>query len=282
VDFDRLQQVPELLFDDFVGPDENALAVRSFGVLGVVSCLSFLFTRLAARHKPKRSDSRFRVRAALVVFGVAAVYLGMFLVLPMSIGVWWYVYPREIVAALFMALALVPDLPDDPRAKVVLISAVGLFAAGQARFVADNYRDFERQTADFRDILEFIPKAPRLGYMMLDLSGTKQRVSPYLHLPAWVQAEKGGWLSFHFVSWRQSPIRYREGSADVPPPTPLRFEWMQGTFDVRTRGRFFDWFLVRSRRSPDRRFAVDPTLHRVAARGSFWLYRRDEAAQTPR
>jgi MFS family permease len=275
----RLREVPELLFDDFFGPEENRLALRSFGLLGLVGCLSFLVTRLAARHTSERADSAFRNRAALAVAAIAAVYLAMFLVLPMSIGLWWYVYPREIVAALFMTLALAPDLPKDPRAKLALLSLCALGAAGQTRFVAENYRDFERQTADFREIVEFIPKAPRLGYMMLDLSGAAQRVSPYLHLPAWVQAEKGGWLSFHFVSWGQSPIRYREGSAAVPPPTPLRFEWMQGGFDLRTRGRFFDWFLVRSASSPDRRFAVDPSLRRVAVRGKFWLYRRDEAWQ---
>jgi hypothetical protein len=277
LDLARLREAPSLLFDDFLGAEENRLALRSFGMLGLVGCSSFLLTQLAARHVPSRADSSFRARAALAVAAVTGVYLLMFLTLPMSLGGWWYVYPREVVAALFMALALAPDLPDSPRAKLLLLAAVCFTAAGQARFVADNYRDFERQTADFRQILEYIPKAPRLGYMMLDLSGTSLRVSPYLHLPAWVQAEKGGWLSFHFVSWNQWPIRYRIGSPDVPPATPLRFEWMQGTFDLRTRGQFFDWFLVRSQSSPDRRFAVDPSWRRVASRGRFWLYRRDAA-----
>jgi hypothetical protein len=273
--FERIAEAPALLFDDFVGSEENRLALRSFGMLGLVGCLSFLWNRLARRDGGEPDTRAFRARAALVVAAVAGVYLLMFLTLPMSLGVWWYVYPREIVAALFMTLALSPDLPDSAPAKLCLLAASGLTAASQARFVAENYRDFERQTADFRQILEFIPQAPRLGYLMLDLSGTTQHVSPYLHLPAWVQAEKGGWLSFHFVSWNQSPIRYREGSAQVPPATPLRFEWMPSTFDLHTRGRFFDWFLVRAHSSPDRRFAVDPSLRRVAVRGRFWLYRRE-------
>jgi hypothetical protein len=273
--FERLQETPSLLFDDFLSGEENRLALRSFGMLGLVGCMSFLLTRLAARHAPPRSDSAFRTRAALAVAAVTGLYLLMFLTLPMSLGGWWYVYPREIVATLFMALALAPELPEGPRAKLLLLSAACLTAIGQARLVAESFRDFERQTTDFRQILAYIPKAPRLGYMMLDLSGTSLRVSPYLHLPAWVQAEKGGWLSFHFVSWNQWPIRYRTGSKDVPPATPLRFEWLQSTFDLRTRGLFFDWFLVRSQSSPDRRFAVDPSLRRVAARGRFWLYRRE-------
>lgn len=280
--FERLEQAPSLLFDDFVGPEENRLALRSFGLLGLVACASLVLDRIAGRDRISPSEASFRGRASLVVAAVMGMYLLMFLTLPLSIGVWWYVYPREIVAAVFMALALLPDLPDSPRAKLLLLPACGLAAASQARFVAENYRDFERQTADFRQILEFIPKAPRLGYLMLDLTGSTQQQSPYLHLPAWVQAEKGGWLSFHFVSWNHSPVRYREGSAEVPPPTPLRFEWMPGTFDLRTRGRFFDWFLVRSQSSPDRRFAVDPSLRRVAVRGRFWLYKRERGEEPTR
>jgi hypothetical protein len=274
---ERIREAPRLLFDSFVDPEENRLALRSFGMLGLVGCLSFLLVQLTEKPAPRDLDAAFRTRTAIAVGAVTTAYALMFLSLPMSIGIWWYVYPREIVAAVFMALALAPNLPSSPRAKLLLLSACGLTAAWQARFVAGNYREFERQTADFREILEFIPKAPRLGYLMLDLSGTAHRVSPYLHLPAWVQAEKGGWLSFHFVSWNQWPIRYRTGSRDVPPPTPLRFEWMPNSFDLSTRGRFFDWFLVRSRSSPERRFAVDPSLRRVAVRGSFWLYRRDSS-----
>jgi hypothetical protein len=274
--FERLGEASSLFFDNFRGPEENQLALRSSILLGVVAAASFAIARFAPRAvSANRRDELFRWGAHAAVFSIAALYLWAFLSLPMSIGVWWYVYPREIVAALFMALALLPDLPQGAGKQLALVGLAGFGAVTQASFVADRYREFEDSSADFREILAYLPKAPRLGYLMFDLSGTSQIASPYLHLPAWVQAEKGGWLSFHFVSWRQSPIRYRDGSPEVPPETPLRFEWTPNRFDLRTRGRFFDWFLVRSQGSPDARFAVDASLRRVAQRGSFWLYRRD-------
>lgn len=281
--FERFQEARSLLFDNFQGPDENRLALRSFLLLALVVGASLLISRLTRRSASEsQRDRLFRWGTHVVVAGVAVTYLWMFLTMPMSIGVWWYVYPREIVAALFMALALLPDLPKTAGAKLGLVCVCGAGALGQAHFVSERYREFEQQSADFREIIEYIPKAPRLGYLMLTLSGTSQVNSPFLHLPGWVQAEKGGWTSFHFVSWKQSPIRYREGSPDVPPETPLHFEWNPNSFDLLTRGRFFNWFLVRSYSSPDRRFAVDESLHRVAHRGSFWLYRREGAAPAPR
>ncbi|HWA74632.1 MAG TPA: hypothetical protein VG937_19945 [Polyangiaceae bacterium] len=275
--FERIHEASSLVFDSFRGPEEDLLALRALALCGVVAVASLALARFAPRTvSTNRNDERFRFATHAAVFSIAAVYLWMFLTLPMSIGVWWYVYPREIVAALFMALALLPDLPRGAGKQLALVAVAGFGSVMQAAFVSERYREFEDSSADFRDILAYLPKAPRLGYMMFDLSGTSQIASPYLHLPAWVQAEKGGWLSFHFVSWRQSPIRYREGSQDVPPETPLRFEWTPNRFDLRTRGRFFDWFLVRSQSSPDARFAVDQDLRRVAHRGRFWLYRRDD------
>ena len=90
-----------------------------------------------------------------------------------------------------------------------------------------------------------------------------------------MQAERGGWLSFHFVSWNAQPIRYREAGPDVPPPTPPRFEWTPERFDLATRGKFFDWFLVRRGGGPDPRFAREPDLRLVDHVGTWWLYRRE-------
>ena len=33
--------------------------------------------------------------------------------------------------------------------------------------------------------------------------------TPFIHLPAYVQAERGGWLSFQFATWGASPVVYR-------------------------------------------------------------------------
>ena len=68
--------------------------------------------------------------------------------------------------------------------------------------------------------------SPKLMYLVFDHSGSTRSTTPFIHLPAWIQAEKGGWLSWHFVSWDLHPIRYRENDAHVPPPRPERWEWI--------------------------------------------------------
>ncbi len=111
---------------------------------------------------------------------------------------------------------------------------------------------------------------------MFDRAGAGAAQPPFLHLP-YVQAEKGGWLSFHFAIWGASPIVYRDASepgAVVPPPVPPRWEWTPEKFDVKRNGAFFDWFLIRSRADPRRLFSADPAIEPVAREGSWWLYRR--------
>jgi hypothetical protein len=61
----------------------------------------------------------------------------------------------------------------------------------------------------------------------------------------------------------------------VPPTPPIhRWEWKPYEFDVERHGRFYDWFLIRSRPSPARRFEAAPSIELVAQHGSWWLFKR--------
>ncbi|WP_437951100.1 hypothetical protein WME98_09950 [Sorangium sp. So ce296] len=229
---------------------------------------------------PPATDARQRAfarLAALVPIACAAVFLGLFLSLPLQIGLWWYVYPREIVAALFLALGAFPDLPRSPWLKAPAVLALAAAALSLGDVARDNYRRFDHSTRDFDAIIARIPPAPRLLYLVFDHGGSTRATTPFIHLPAWVQATRGGWLSFHFAVWDASPIAYRpraEPGAVVPPPTPLRWEWTPEKFDVRRHGAFFDWFLVRRRAGADHLFARDPSIVPVDHVGDWWLYRR--------
>jgi hypothetical protein len=207
------------------------------------------------------------------------VFLGMYLTLPMQIGIWWYVYPREVLAALFVAMGICPDLPRAPAWRLPVLGALAYGSAAQAALVAKDWAAFDPTTRDFEQITRALPPAPKLGYLIWDRNDPRFKSPAYIHLPAWVQAEKGGWLSFHFVAWNAWPIRYRavatEGGADIPPETPLRFEWTPERFDLHTRGSFFDWFLVRRGAGPDPRFAREPQLKLVDHVGAWWLYHRE-------
>ncbi|WP_438032627.1 hypothetical protein [Sorangium sp. So ce204] len=320
--WERLREVPSLLFTSFTDPAEAAAAGRAarFVLAALLVCAAGAAARLAgaggdaarspegagadAARSPEGAGAdaacspegagagaapspaagaprwSFARLAALVPVACAIVFLGLFLSLPLQIGLWWYVYPREIVAALFLALGAFPDLPRSPWLKVPAVLALSAAAVFLGAVARDNYRRFDQSTRDFDAIIARIPRAPRLLYLVFDHGGSTRTTTPFIHLPAWVQATRGGWLSFHFAVWDASPVAYRpreEPGAVVPPPTPLRWEWTPSVFDVRRHGAFFDWFLVRRRAGANHLFAKDPSIVAVDHVGDWWLYRRSGA-----
>lgn len=213
---------------------------------------------------------------------LAAGFVAAYLMMPMRIGIWWYVYPREITSALFIVLAAVPDLPKQWAFRAPAVAAM-IWATGQIGFfIAEQYYAFDSATADFRAIQRHVTKAPKLMYLVFEHRGSTRKNTPFIHLPAWIQAERGGWLSFHFIGWQHSPIRYRENDPNVPPPVPDRWEWTPWKFRVQQHGAFFDEFLVRSGRDPSHLFRRDSTIQLVQREGDWWLYRRGVEGSTGR
>jgi hypothetical protein len=275
---ERFSELVGDLTGGFTDPAERKAFDRFFLVALAVAVVSVGAAAASlVRKKPRETSLAWDAGVTAVPLCCAAVFLGLFLVLPMAMGAWWYVYPREATAAVFVALGAFPDLPRLPWLRVPLTAALALAGLGPAQVVVTNYARFDAVTRDFTAITAQIPEAPKLLYLIFDHGGSTQTHTPFLHLPAYVQAEKGGWLSFHFAVMGHNPIHYRspeEPGAVVPPPVPLRWEWTPYRFDVRQQGVFFDWFLVRQPYPPDRLFAADPTIERVAHEGSWWLYRR--------
>jgi hypothetical protein len=274
--FERFREVRGFLFGALSTPDELRLADTTYGIVGFVMAACLLGGVLEGRWRGLSAEGRWwALGVTALPLCIAAVFLGMYLTLPMQIGIWWYVYPREVLAALFIAVGICPDLPRVPAWRVPILGALAYGSAAQAALVAREWSAYDSTTRDFEQITRALPPAPRLGYLVWDRFDPRFKAPAYIHLPAWVQAEQGGWLSFHFVSWNAWPIRYRPAGPDIPPETPLRFEWTPERFDLETRGRFFDWFLVKRRGPPDPRFAREPQLRLVDHVGTWWLYHRE-------
>jgi hypothetical protein len=275
--FERIEEVGSLLFGSFNGPREQEYAHRTYVVLaGIVGYNLAGYVSEGRWRRLKGRNGWFIVGTHVSILGIALACFALFLTLPMQIGVsWWYVYPREIVSTLFIAMGLVPNLPRIQWARLPVVAAIAATSMAQAFLVAEKYSEFDNVTADFDRIIETIPRGAKLGYMVYDHGGSNRSDTPFIHMPAWVQAKKGGTLSFHFVIWKVWPIWYREDSPAVPPPTPPRFEWTPDNFDIGTRGKFFDWFLVRAPWNPDARFRADPSIHFVRHEGTWWLYKRN-------
>jgi hypothetical protein len=275
---ERLAEMRSLLFGGLTDPAEEAAVRSALRLVLAVAAISLLSRALDWRAATlTRRRLLWRVGTVVAVASCAAVFLFLFLTLPMQLGAWWYVYPREATAAAFVALGLLPDLPRARWLQLPLAAMLCAAGIGVGRVVVDNYRAFAPAAEEFHTIAAKLPPAPRLMYLVFDHGGSTRSTTPFIHLPAYVQAERGGWLSFHFAMWRASPVLYRdpaEPGAVVPPSVPLRWEWTPHLFQTRKHGQFFDWFLVRRSASPDSLFRDDPTIERVEHVGSWWLYRR--------
>jgi hypothetical protein len=273
-DWARMSEAPRNLFDIFIG-DEDSFLFRRTGVLfAATAALLFGVAVVRLRSWPKAGW----VVPAHAVVGVAIfVSLALYLVLPMEIGSWWYVYPREITVVAFLVPALLPNLPRKTWAHLGFVIWTAIAVAPLGEMVAEAHREFSTSTVHFREIVSELPKSPKLLYLVYDHDGSRATNSPYVHLPAYAQAERGGWLSFHFAQFGHSPLRYRDRSdpnAVVPPETPVRWEWSPQQFQLDQHGDFFEWFLVRRVTSPDALFVSDPSIQRVAHFENWWLYRR--------
>ncbi len=286
LDFARWKEFTNYLLDGgFQDPTEARAVVTAYRFLGIVAILLVFFAVVDGRlaRRTKREWLWFG-GISLVTVGCTGAFFLLFMKLPMEMGLWWYIYPRESIATALLGLGFLPDLP---RLSVLRVPIVLLLANGPldlTRSVSANYRDFERVTEDFHQIIRKIPVGPKLMYLIFDHSGTKKKNTPFIHLPAYIQAEKGGWLGFHFSVFGASPLVYRdpkEPGAIVPPPVPLRWEWTPQRFQVLENGRFFDWFLVRNATSPTQLFRADGAIVPVDHVGSWWLYRRVKTPALP-
>jgi hypothetical protein len=283
---ERVSEIPRHLFGAYAPMDgapptpegdlERALAKRMLAMvlfaMAAATALFFVSGRAAQRSREEVLWGA-GVTALPVLF--AAGLLLAYFTLPFEVGLWFYVYPREITTAALFGLAAAPDLPRSAPQRLAFVALLAVAAVPMSRFVSSRFREFDAATEDFREILRDIPKAPRLFHLMYWLGDSAKRVSPFLHLPAWIQAEKGGSLGFHFVQWNHSPIRYRVGSPDAPPRFAERFEWTPQYFRVLEHGPWFDTFLVRHKIDPHELFDPDPSIKLVSHRGTWWLYRRD-------
>jgi hypothetical protein len=280
----RLAEAWDHITQNFVGSDgqaEQSLYRELCWAVAICAALGLafgIFERVrdakGADGTGSRLDWRMPVFAGLLLGGYAVLYLA----LPMQIGSWWYVYPREAVSVAYMGLACAPSLPTSPWIRAAMVLVVAVFVGRIGFFAATQTHEFTLANEDFLAIKREAKMAPRLMYLVFDHGGSTRNVTPFIHLPAWIQAEKGGALSFHFVGLAHGwPIRYRSETPEVPPPFPERWEWTPQRYVHAIHGAWFDEFLIRTRRNPSYLFRSDPTVTQVAQHGTWWLFRRSNA-----
>ena len=277
-DTGRFSEIPGHLFGGFrgaAGKAERGLGTTFVMVaLGVATLTTVLFFRDGRGRDRSPAEVRWGVGVTVLPLLLAVGFVLAYLTLPLMAKSWFFVYPREITTAVFIALAAIPDLPRAWTFRAPAVLAVVLAAGRMGFFVANEWHGFHQATADFRAIQKKTPKAPRLFYLVFDHTDHNRSTTPFIHLPAWIQAETGGSLYFHFVRWGLYPIRYNFGSEHVPPTLPHMMEWQPQRFRVLEHGPWFDTFLVRHHLDPHLLFAEDPSMELTAREGKWWLYQR--------
>lgn len=280
----RLASLQALVFGTLFGPEEHLLVERTIRWLAALSAMLLLLAIPRFRRR-SRKGWYFAIGSHLVVLCCAGAFLLMYLTLPLSIGEWWYVYPREATAACYIALGLIPNLPARGTLKLLWTALVALPLLSLGALHIDAHRKWAALTEDFEQIERYIPKAPKLLYLIYRRGDAPSRRDPFIHLPAYIQADRGGWLSFQFAVWGASPVVYRsprDPGAVIPPPVPRRWEWTPEKFDIDAHAPFFDWFLIRSTKDPQSRLAADRDIAPVTQIGSWWLYRRQSTQDSAR
>jgi hypothetical protein len=222
-----------------------------------------------ARVRGLRRFTAWDIGVTVVPLACAGAFTALFVVLPLFIGEWFYVYPREATIATVMLLGACPDLPSAPASRAALVGAMALAGVNVARQTATQYADFAQTGEDLYAITRHIPRGPRLFYGIEDHTGSTRSTSPFSHLAAYVQAEQGGWLSWSFALWGTVPIAFRKHDDPeavlIPPYRP--------SFDPAREPPFFDWMLLRQKPQPTL-FAKDPHIELVDHVGMWWLFHR--------
>jgi hypothetical protein len=104
---------------------------------------------------------------------------------------------------------------------------------------------FDREARPFERVIAKLPDAPKLYFLCWDREGSVVRTHPYHHFHAYVQARRGGIISFSFpeMFWN-IPVRLR--SAAGVPAADKRAEWRPRFYDYDDSGYFYDHVLVRT------------------------------------
>ncbi len=204
--------------------------------------LVFLF--LAHRSLPftlRRWSALPRTDRAIYLY--ILLNLVLYLTLPLHIPTAKCIHFRHAVLAfLFIPLLTPADLfrrwTNLARTLLALL-ALGTIGNGWIHLLR-----FDHESESFHSLLGKIPDNPRLLALTFEYNGDIAQSYPYLHYSAYVQAEKGGYISASFATFFSlSPVREKK-EARIP-RTPDAFEWKPELYDYRKFGYYYDHVLVR-------------------------------------
>lgn len=202
-------------------------------------------------------------------------------VLPASYDWIWPINARfPVLALLFLPYWLptsiaTPTGPHSSLARVrtwasaAFITVVASAAVGQAVVARAAFAGYDDEISGLDAVLEEIPLGKRVVTLVFDRGSRHIGYSPFLHVGAYYQAERGGVSFFSFNDFPQSPVRFLD--ANRPPKVEPRWEWKPEKVRPDRDLTWFDYLIVRG--GPATLKGADG-FAQLSSHGRFRLYQR--------
>jgi hypothetical protein len=212
-----------------------------------------------------------RPRKGFASWAPGALGLAAFLIAPYRAFGTFHIYPRfaVFVVPLMLAGAMPPSSPQPGRRGRMLLTGLTVAWLGLLTF---RFHTFDADARQFDTLKERMAPNRRVLALMFDPTSRGLPGAPFLHFPAWYQAEKGGVLGFSFATFFPELARYKPGAAPQMSPG---LEWFPQLFDWSTDGDY-DYFVIRSAEDLGPRLFARATVPVVleTRAGAWWLYAR--------
>jgi hypothetical protein len=199
----------------------HTLEPRVLAIAGATAVILAVATSSALRAGHGRAGAEAGRRALGAVAAVAAVAA---LLCPQVLMNTWGLWER-IPPVAFVAFAGALPWPAVRRTRAGLVAALGavaLFSSGTA--IAQGVA-FSKEAAGIREIASQVPRGARVMWTACGAEQPWPRAVPsFKHFGAYVQAARGGDLSYSFAHFHHMVVRYRG------PPLPQVFD--RSVYDV--------------------------------------------------
>jgi hypothetical protein len=245
---DRIWELPDAIIGAYWNAWDEVLLISTLVVSGV----------FAARSAPV-TPARWRAagRWDRICTAYVAINLLLYFAMPGHTPAAHFIHFRHALLAAVLLPLLAHPLQGERSRMLEAWLLGGLAALSFAVHVPQLVR-FDREARGFDRVVAQLPDAPRVYFLGWKIEGRVVKTHAYHHFHAYIQARRGGLISFGFpeMFWN-IPVRQRR-DAGIP-VLPAGAEWNPWSYDEEDFGYFYDYVLMRGRghvRSSDFPFEV--------------------------
>ncbi|MCB9615415.1 MAG: hypothetical protein H6722_23525 [Sandaracinus sp.] len=275
----KIPEIPTWFNEAF--RDDRDTTIATYWVYAFGFALAFGLGAVAWRTYRERPDARtFLASLPWRAMLVAALFAGLYFVIPMSAGNIWALSPRMIVLGACAGTLVVPRLVGRPALDALALApalALTLYAAWVNHAA---FRSGDQDARDLSAVLAHAEPGQRLYGLVYSSGDDVMAGAVHLHDAAYYMVERGGLTGFTFVHVPTIPLRLRTlGEGPYP---GRRGEWEHDRFRFPIYGDFYDYFLTRGGGAslPARLGAPIGALELLHSEGSWALYRNTRPRRT--